>query len=139
MPLRTLALAALIALPTAASAEPMWETANIWTCETASHFKITVDGANLRVNEESNRKVLDFAAGTASTNFSGAPGTITGTRYYEGGFWGNFNLIEVEWYSQPVPMLIVERYGEYWVTVASGHSDRGRELWIANYRCRPER
>ncbi len=136
MPHRYLALAALIALPTAASAEPMWETADIWTCETASHFKITVDGANLRVNEESNRNVLDFAAGTVSTGFSGAQGMIAGTRYYES-IWGGFNLIEVEWDGEPYPELIIEKNGEYWSTAVSGHSDDDRELWIANYRCQP--
>jgi hypothetical protein len=133
---RFFAVAALAALPVTANAEPMWEISEVWTCETASHFKITVDGEDLRVNEAGNRKLIDFTDGFVSTGFGDTQGWITGKRYYESNN-GGFNLLETEYNGEPYPQMIIEKNDEFSSTVASGHADSDRELWVANYRCRP--
>jgi len=129
-----LLIAATLAQPVLAT--PMWEHASRWSCQSISHIKMTTDGRNVRVNEESNTNNIDFEAGTVTTGFSDAKGVIGETRYTESAY-GGFNWIEVLWDGQSYPVQIVEKNGEWWETTASGWADNDREVWIVILRCKP--
>lgn len=120
-----------------ATAQPMWEVADRWVCDSASHLKMSVDGSDIRVNEEKNRQTYDFRAGTVTTGFTGTAGRIGWTRYTKSR-WGGFNVIEILWDGESYPLIVTEDDGEWWVTSASGWNNDSRTIWIVNYRCRPQ-
>ena len=131
-----IAVALLIAAPITLAAKPMWEISDRWICEVRSHVKMQTDGSNVRVNEESNTQVLDFAAGTISTGFTDLSGAIGKKTYHESRY-GSFNVLDIFWDGEPYPKVIVEKNGEWWETAGSGHADDDRTIWIANYQCTP--
>lgn len=128
-----LALALLPALP--ATAEPMWDVADRWTCTLELHIKAGTDGSNVRVNEEAGSVTYDFAEGTRTSMFVDTVADIGFKTYYESAY-GGFNVIELLWDGESYPVMVVEDDGEFWETAASGQP-RG-EVWIASYKCEPD-
>ena len=131
-----LAAAIAIVAGTVAQAQPMWEISDRWICEVRSHVKMGTDGSNVRLNEETNTQVLDFAAGTITTGFTDVAGEI-GSKQYHDSRYGGFNVLDIYWGGEPYPKVIVGKNGEWWETAGSGHADDDRRIWIANYQCTP--
>ncbi len=122
---------------TSASARPMWEIAPVWFCKIKYHFKMGMNGENLRVNEETNVVIYDFANSSAASAFGNSTGRIT-NKYYVEGDGRNFNYIEEKWSEfGTYPWIIEETNGEFWGSQISGITDEDGRLWIAIYRCLP--
>ena len=131
-------LAGLIGLFGAGSAmaEPMWQIADRWTCNSTMHISVYTDGSDPDFNKQHNTLIFDFGSGNVSTQFADVRGRIGFTRYSESR-WGQFNLIEVMWDGQAYPMIITRDNGEWWHTGGANWNREGEKMLTTTYKCEP--
>ena len=131
------AIAILFGGVTCGFAEPMWKSSDKWRCNMEAHIKAPIGGDPLVLDHTGKFFDLNFSGGTLTSVFSDRIGLIAEKHYYVG-VADDYNVIVSSWDGSEYPIIIIENGGEYWQTTASGHTEKGREVWIATYRCLPK-
>lgn len=129
-----LAVLPLMAAP--AVAKPMWEVADVWTCELVARAEMDLPNQQVDFLEPSRSYTLDFNANTRTSSFVDIKGAIV-DKNYTAGIYGDHNVLYISWDGEMYPEVFIQNGNVFSTTTVSGENGRSDDLTFVHARCLP--